>query len=137
MQSCQNKRHTCPNCHYSFTIRWDTEKTFLEWLKDRNHIYDHLMFIFGILFTLSLLLVLALAWMQATQTMAHSSWMLNLPVAVLLTLQTGTWLSFAAYNLWLYRKAYLHWKSQPTGRVPTLQEREVQAGHSGVAPVLP
>ncbi|XP_077495137.1 E3 ubiquitin-protein ligase MARCHF3-like [Amblyomma americanum] len=121
IQIYQNRVYACHICHYDFNIRWDNQKSFVDWLLDGDNLSDHVLFAMSVLFTLSLVLVLTFAWLQATQTLAHLSWLLAMPLALLLVLQSFTWMGFALYSLWLYRKAYLLWKIQSPP--PALRQR--------------
>ncbi|KAH7971324.1 hypothetical protein HPB49_021534 [Dermacentor silvarum] len=126
IQIYQNRVYACHICHYDFNIRWDNQKSFVDWLLDSDNLADHVLFALSVLFTLSLVLVLTFAWLQATHTLARLSWLLAMPLALLLLLQSFTWMGFAFYSLWLYRKAYLIWKVQSPP--PALRHRlEAQA----------
>lgn len=126
IQIYQNRVYACPMCHYDFNIRWDKQKSFVNWLTDSDNLGDHVMFVVSLLFTLSLVMVLAFAWLQASQTLSAMFWLFALPLGLLLLLQSLTWLGFAFYSLWLYRKAYLLWKVESPPRA-LRQRLEAQA----------
>ncbi|XP_077548316.1 uncharacterized protein LOC144161531 [Haemaphysalis longicornis] len=105
---------------------WFTSQSFVNWLTDSDNLGDHVMFVVSLLFTLSLVMVLAFAWLQASQTLSAMFWLFALPLGLLLLLQSLTWLGFAFYSLWLYRKAYLLWKVESPPRA-LRQRLEAQA----------
>ncbi|KAL1478987.1 hypothetical protein MTO96_052241 [Rhipicephalus appendiculatus] len=60
IQIYQNRVYACHICHYDFNIRWDNQKSFVDWLLDSDNVADHVLFVLSVLFTLSLVLVLTL-----------------------------------------------------------------------------
>lgn len=92
--------------------RRDQDKTFAMWLMDEEHLEDHLMFVASVILNVSLVMVLTFAWLEADLELAGLPWLLAGLAAILLAVQSCTWMSLALYSLWLYPKAYFNWKTE-------------------------
>ncbi|XP_054925342.2 uncharacterized protein [Dermacentor andersoni] len=105
------------------SARRDQDKTFAMWLMDEEHLEDHLMFVTSVILNVSLVMVLTFAWLEADLELAGLPWLLAGLVAILLAVQSCTWMSLALYSLWLYPKAYFNWKTASRSSLESRRRR--------------
>lgn len=88
-------------------------KTFAMWLMDEDHFEDHTMFLISLVFNVSLVMMPVFAWLEADLVLAGIWWLWAGLLALLLIMQSSTWVSFALYSLRTYPRAFFRWKAKP------------------------
>ncbi|KAM7285737.1 hypothetical protein ISCGN_032622 [Ixodes scapularis] len=117
-ESCVNKevresrRLTCPSCQVHYVINRHQSRTFCAWLLNRSQRGHHVRFLFAVLYSLSVVMVLAFAWLQADRIMSQQHWLLGVPLGFVLLFMSACWMALPIYSLWLYWTHYQIWRDE-------------------------
>lgn len=113
VQATYNCRvYPCEVCRYHFDVSLERQQALVNWFRDSNNIEHHLSFLCGLIFTISLSMLLTFFWLEYARRTVNVSWLLAVPLRIAFAIHSFVWVSTALFFLWLYPKEFWTWKNQ-------------------------
>lgn len=102
----------CDTCGFHFDVQCRTKKTFKLWWKHGQDQDNQFNLLLGVPLTISALVALAFAWLEAAPMLLSVYWPLSSVLALLLALQTSAWTRFFLNMPRTFLESYRQWQPQ-------------------------